>query len=163
MEKEIVNKLIENKETIASMESCTAGYFATTITNVEGASKVLQFSAITYSNLYKIRLGVNKEIIEKYGVYSMETAKNMAKQITYFSESTYGVGITGKINRPDENNPNGNDNEVFCCIYDKDTMTYYCMTLNCPNKPRLMCKKYIVRQVMLKLLPLLERRYVHER
>ena len=29
-EKEVVKKLIKNKETIASMESCTGGYFAST-------------------------------------------------------------------------------------------------------------------------------------
>ena len=163
LEEKIVRLLIKREETIASMESCTAGYFATTITNVDGSSKVLQFSAITYSNLYKIRLGVPKEIIEEHGVYSMETAKSMAKHISYFAESTYGVGITGKINRVDENNLNGKDNEVFVCIYDKDTCTYYCMTITCPNRERLYCKKYIVNQVMKKLLTLLERRYVHER
>ena len=64
METKVVNKLIKNKETISSMESCTAGYFATTITNVDGSSNVLKFSAITYSNEYKIKMGVKKETID---------------------------------------------------------------------------------------------------
>ena len=156
LEEKIVNLLIKRKETVASMESCTAGYFATTITNVDGSSNVLRFSAITYSNEYKVRLGVDKAVIDKYGVYSMETAKCMAKQISFFAESTYGVGITGKINRPDENNLNGKDNEVFICIFNKENLTYYGLKIKCPNKPRLVCKKYIVKKAMQKLLSIIE-------
>ena len=125
LEQRIVEILTNRNETIASMESCTAGYFATTITNVDGSSRVLKFSAITYSNEYKIKMGVDKEIIDKYSVYSIETAKDMAKKISAFSESNYGIGITGKINRPDENNLNGNDSEVFACIYNEGN--YYCI------------------------------------
>ena len=40
MEEKVVKKLIENKETIASMESCTGGFFASTITCVDGSSEV---------------------------------------------------------------------------------------------------------------------------
>ena len=69
LEEKIVKKLDENKETISSMESCTAGYFATTLTNVDGSSRVLKFSAITYSNEYKIKMGVSEETINKYTVY----------------------------------------------------------------------------------------------
>ena len=123
LEEKIVKKLIENKETIASMESCTAGYFATTITNVDGSSEVLKFSAITYSNEYKIKMGVSSEVIDKYSVYSFETSRQMSKCISDFAHSTYGVGITGKINRVDVNNLQGLDNEIFTTIYNsKDNM-----------------------------------------
>ena len=88
MESEIVKRLIKNKETIASMESCTAGYFATTITNVDGSSEVLKFSAVTYSNEYKIKMGVDANIINKYSVYSIETAHEMSKKISVFAKST---------------------------------------------------------------------------
>ena len=71
-EKEVVNKLIEKKETIASMESCTGWYFASTITCVDGSSEVLKFSAVTYSNEYKIKMGVDKDAIDKFSVYSFE-------------------------------------------------------------------------------------------
>ena len=77
LEEKIVKKLDENKETISSMESCTAGYFATTLTNVDGSSRVLKFSAITYSNEYKIKMGVSEETINKYTVYSFETTHEM--------------------------------------------------------------------------------------
>ena len=49
--KEVVELLTKNKETISTMESCTGGYIANAITNIEGASEILKFSAIAYSNL----------------------------------------------------------------------------------------------------------------
>ena len=51
----LVVKLTKNKKTIATMESCTGGGVANIITNIPGASEVLKFSAVTYSNEYKIK------------------------------------------------------------------------------------------------------------
>ena len=107
------------------MESCTGGEIASTITNIEGASNVFEFSAVTYSNEYKIKLGVDSKIIDKYTVYSIETADEMSKVISNYTNSNYGVGITGKLSRPDINNPYGEDNLVFVSIYNKDNNKYY--------------------------------------
>ena len=52
----IVNKLIETEKTISTMESCTGGYIANCITNIPGASEILKFSAVTYSNEFKIKI-----------------------------------------------------------------------------------------------------------
>ncbi len=117
--KEIVKLLDSKKKTISTMESCTGGCLVNEITNIEGASNVLEFSAVTYSNEYKIKMGVDKDIIEKYTVYSEETSVEMAKAIVKFTGSDYGIGITGKLNRVDENNLYGNDSEVFYTIFDK--------------------------------------------
>ena len=81
MYKEIVEKLKAKKLTIATMESCTGGEIASQITNIEGASEVILFSVVTYSNEFKIKMGVSKDIIDKYSVYSIETAREMAKNI----------------------------------------------------------------------------------
>lgn len=121
----LVNELIDKNITIASMESCTGGGFANSITNIEGASDILKFSAVTYSNEYKIRMGVPKEIIDKYSVYSFEVSDSMALNISNFSHSDLGVGITGKLNRVDKNNPFGEDNVVFISIFDKREDKYY--------------------------------------
>lgn len=125
----IVELLTIKNKTIATMESCTGGGLANFITNIEGASDVLRFSAVTYSNEYKIKMGVNKETIEKYTVYSIEVAKEMSKSISLFSNSSYGVGITGKINRADKNNITDNDSIVYVSIYDKDKDNYYTLTI----------------------------------
>ena len=122
---ELVKKLIEQKLTIATMESCTGGGVANAITNVEGASEILKFSAVTYSNEYKIKMGVSSEIIDKYSVYSSECADEMSRNISEFAHSTIGVGITGKLNRVDVNNPYGKDNVVFISVYDSREKKYY--------------------------------------
>lgn len=134
--KEIVEFLIENNKTIATMESCTGGLLAEQITSIEGASKVLKYSAITYSNEFKIKMGVDKNIIDKYSVYSEETAKEMSQKISNYTNSDYGVGITGKLNRVDEKNLFGNDNEVFISIYDKEKDTFYTTSLFVNGKTR---------------------------
>jgi PncC family amidohydrolase len=114
--KRIIAKLTKDKKTIATMESCTGGGVANAITCIEGASEVLKFSAVTYSNEFKIKMGVSKEVIDKYSVYSMETAHEMAKNIKEYTNSDIGIGITGKLNRADEHNNYGKDNEVFISI-----------------------------------------------
>ena len=52
--KRIIKELTKRGETIATMESCTGGGVADAITSIEGASEVLKFSAVTYSNEGKI-------------------------------------------------------------------------------------------------------------
>ena len=123
--RDVVNLLIEKKMTIATMESCTGGFVVSSITDIDGSSNVLKFSAVTYSNEYKIRMGVPEEIIDKYSVYSFEVSDSMALNISNFSHSDLGVGITGKLNRVDKNNPFGEDNVVFISIFDKREDKYY--------------------------------------
>ena len=48
--KKIIEKLKKKNKTISTMESCTGGYLANIITNIEGVSDVFKFSAVTYSN-----------------------------------------------------------------------------------------------------------------
>lgn len=117
--KKIINKLRKLNRTIAIMESCTGGYIVNKITNIPGSSDVLKYSAVTYSNEYKIKMGVSKEIIDKYSVYSQEVADEMSYKIACFSNSDYGVGVTGKLLSSDQYNKYGEDDEVFISLYDK--------------------------------------------
>lgn len=123
--KELVEKLIEKKYTISTMESCTGGSMANAITSVEGSSNVFKYGAVTYSNEYKIKMGVSKAIIDKYSVYSKEVAQEMGKNISLFTLSDYGIGITGKLNKEDKNNPFGDDNIVFISIYNRRKNEFY--------------------------------------
>ena len=150
--KDVVNLLIETKMTIATMESCTGGFVASSITDIDGSSNVLKFSAVTYSNEYKIKMGVSKEVIDKYSVYSMNVAREMAKNISDFAKSDIGVGITGKINRVDENNLFGDDNKIYYAIYDKNSDKYYEYELIAINDTRLNNKKYIMESISKSLL-----------
>ena len=81
---EIIKKLTELSKTIATMESCTGGAVANSITNIEGASLVFKFGAVTYSNEYKIKMGVDSNIIDKYMFERIETALKIVKKIQNF-------------------------------------------------------------------------------
>lgn len=124
MVKQVIDLLSSRKEQIATMESCTGGGVVNWITNIPGASEVLLFSAVTYSNEFKIKLGVSKETIDQYTVYSIETAKQMAHAISLFSHSDYGVGITGTLNRYDPNNDSKQKDLVYIAIYDQKENVY---------------------------------------
>ena len=122
--KKLVNFLIEKNKTISFMESCTGGFLANCVTNVEDASNVFKYGAVTYSNDFKIKMGVSSSTIDKYSVYSKEVAMEMSKAISFFSNSNYGVGVTGKLNKSDKNNLYGDDNIVYISIYDRDSDKY---------------------------------------
>lgn len=145
---DLVKKLVSQKITISTMESCTGGGVANSITNIEGASEILKFSAVTYSNEFKIKMGVSSEIIDKYSVYSMETAKEMSKNISKFTGSILGVGITGKLNRVDINNPYGEDNEVFVSVYDSRTKNFLNAKVEAVRGSRKENKELVIEKII---------------
>ena len=147
----IVERLTEEKMTISSMESCTGGCFCNSLTNVEGASLVFKFSAITYSNEYKIKFGVKKSTIDKYSVYSFEVADEMSCNISKYADSDIGIGITGKLNRADVNNMYGEDNVVFISVYDKgkDKDKFYHKRVVATLDNRVSNKELVVKEVSL--------------
>lgn len=153
--KEIVEKLIEKNKTISTMESCTGGALVNAITNIEGASAVLKFSAVTYSNEFKVRMGVDEKTIQKYSVYSIETAKEMSKKISDFTDSDYGIGITGKINKIDPNNLVGEDDLIYVSIYEKSLTKYHLLKIKAQNDTRINNKNKIVDEIAKVLLALL--------
>ena len=146
--KGIIRVLTNTKKTIATMESCTGGGVVNEITNCEGSSEVLKFSAVTYSNEYKVKMGVSKKIIDKYTVYSMETADDMSKQISNFANSDYGIGITGQLNRPDPANPSSRNNIVYISIYDKENNKYYREKMTIKKEIRRKSKDCIIQKVI---------------
>lgn len=134
--KTIVDTLIKRKETISTMESCTGGKIADAITSCPGSSEIFKFGAVTYSNEYKVKMGVPSEIIEKYTVYSMETANAMSKAISTFTNSTYGIGITGQLKRIDPNNIVNNSDMVYISIYNKNNDSYTTATVQVDKDTR---------------------------
>ncbi len=145
----IVERLTEEKMTISSMESCTGGCFCNSLTNVEGASLVFKFSAITYSNEYKTKFGVKKNTIDKYSVYSFEVADEMSYNISKYADSDIGIGITGKLNRADVNNMSGEDNVVFVSVYVKDNDKFYHKRVVATLDNRVSNKELVVKEISL--------------
>lgn len=143
--RELVNILKEQHKTISTMESCTGGAVASSIIDVDG---VLEFGAVTYSKEFKIKMGVSPEVIEKYSVYSMETAQEMSKVIANFSNANYGVGITGHIDGEDKSDNIKDDNLVYISIYDRDADKYNNFTYKAIYKHRRDNKHKIIDEVV---------------
>jgi len=109
--------LIERKMTITTMESCTAGQIASLITDTEGSSAVLKGAFVTYCNEAKIMQGVPAEVIEKYSVYSKETALAMARACRKTYGADISIGVTGTMGNLDPANPNSSvPGEVFFAV-----------------------------------------------
>lgn len=153
--KRLVEKLKNNNKTISTMESCSGGALASAITDIEGASDVICFSAVTYSNEFKIKMGVAKDVIDEYSVYSFETANDMSFNISKYSNSSYGVGITGKLNKVDKNNLFGDDNIVFISIYDKDNNKFYNEKIKVIKSSRNENKKLVIDKVVEMLISII--------
>tara|TARA_B100001057_G_scaffold476129_1_gene543698 strand:- start:1623 stop:2084 length:462 start_codon:yes stop_codon:yes gene_type:complete len=92
----LVKKLIKKKLKISFVESCTGGLLSSSITSVSGASKVFNLGLITYSDQSKIKiLGINKEIIKKYGAVSFECCLAMVNNLAKISKADINISITG--------------------------------------------------------------------
>ena len=144
---ELVNLLIDNNLTIATMESCTGGGLANEITNVSGASEVLRFSAVTYSNEFKVKMGVSAEVIDEFSVYSAQTAEEMSLNIAKFTNSDFGVGITGKLKRFDHANNAGENDVVFVCVYSTLDNQFYHKSIKVHHDTREENKQDVIGEV----------------
>ena len=150
----VVKRLTDLGKTISFMESCTGGMLSNAITNVSGSSLVFKFGAVTYSNDFKVKMGVSASDIFAYTVYSREVALDMARSILKFTSSDYGVGVTGHLGSIDPNNLSGNINEVFIgiCTRDKE----YVYSINVTSCDRCLQKKEVLKFVCDRLLEVLD-------
>jgi nicotinamide-nucleotide amidase len=88
--------LTKNNLTISTAESCTGGKIAATLTAVSGASNYFKGSVVSYATETKINvLGIDNEVVEKYGVVSTEVASEMVKSVQKIMTSDYAIATTG--------------------------------------------------------------------
>ena len=93
---DVVGKLLVDKGlTLATMESCTGGLLAATVTDVPGSSAYFKGGFVSYSNEAKIALGVDAHLIERCGAVSREVAEAMAEAARQRLKADIGIGITG--------------------------------------------------------------------
>ena len=122
LEQVIANLLIQNNLTVSTAESCTSGLLASRLTDVPGSSKYFKGGSVCYSNELKINdIGVDKDLIEKYGAVSEEVAESLAKNIAQKNNTDIGIGITG-IAGPDGGTEKKPVGLVFVGIFYKNNL-----------------------------------------
>ena len=115
---DILKRLIDNKLTISTAESCTGGMIASAIVDYPGASNCFNEGYVTYSNLAKMKnLGVKEETLATFGAVSEETSKEMAMGVRLRALSDFGLSSTG-IAGPQGGTPEKPVGLVYiCCAY----------------------------------------------
>ena len=92
----LVRRLKTKNYHISAAESCTAGLFSAYLADVPGASRVLSYGFVVYSEEAKNRvLDVPLQTIGEYGVVSEQTAAAMAKGAAEISRAEVAVAVTG--------------------------------------------------------------------
>ena len=96
----LANALIEEARgkrlKIVTAESCTGGLIAGALTEIPGASDVIDRGFVVYSNTAKTKLlSVRAAVIMRYGAVSEEVARAMAEGALKNSSADIAVSCTG--------------------------------------------------------------------
>lgn len=144
----VTENLIRNNMTISFMESCTSGLLASMFTDTQGASAVFKGSFVTYSNEAKIDAGVDETVIQEYGVYSKECAREMARAVKEHFNADIAVGITGTTGNVDPNNMSTSvEGEAYYCIIIENSIYDYYIKLDVNGRSRADIKQYYADDV----------------
>lgn len=80
----------------ATAESCTGGQIIALLTDIPGASSMIDCGFVTYSNEAKQKmLGVKAETLAAHGAVSPETALEMAEGALKKSRASISLAVTG--------------------------------------------------------------------
>jgi competence/damage-inducible protein CinA C-terminal domain len=118
----IGNYLHKNSLTVSTAESCTGGFLASLFTSISGSSKYYYGGVVSYDNSVKINtLGVNSNIINKYGAVSKECVEQMAIGVRKLTNTDYAIATSGIAG------PNGGTKDkpvgtVWIAVADKDSV-----------------------------------------
>ncbi len=119
--KKLTKIAIEKQKTISVCESCTGGLLASYLTKYSGSSKFFLGGIIVYSNQVKEKnLNISKEILNKYGAVSKETAEKMSQNSKKLFSSDYCLAITG-IAGPSRDNSNKKVGLVYISLANNTT------------------------------------------
>lgn len=92
----ITRYLQKNQLKVVTAESCTAGLIASTLAQPPGCGAWLDCAFVTYSEEAKIsNLHVDQNIIDEYGLTSVEVACAMSVGAIEASQATLGIATTG--------------------------------------------------------------------
>ena len=87
---------VEKKVSIATAESCTAGFLAAKITSIPGSSSFFKGGIIAYQNDIKIdHLGVSKSLIKEKTEVCAEVVQQMAQGVRNKFSADFSVATSG--------------------------------------------------------------------
>ena len=106
--------LTEAGLTLATLESCSGGFLANSITDIPGSATYYKGGIVTTSKKMLQASGVPAEVLDRHGLVSPETAMSMANAARQGMGADYGIAITGVIGpEPLEGQPVG---QVYVAI-----------------------------------------------
>ncbi|MGL4853518.1 MAG: CinA family protein [Phocaeicola sp.] len=96
LSKRVANLFWKERLTLATAESCTGGFLASSITSISGSSSYFKGGVIAYSNEVKTNLlGVDSALIEEHGAVSEEVAIAMANGVRKLLGVDCAIATTG--------------------------------------------------------------------
>ena len=106
--------LSECSRTLATMESCSGGFLANSITDIPGCASYYKGGIVATSEKMLQASGVASEVLERHGIVSPQAAMAMADAARQGMGADYGIAITGVIGpEPVEDQPVG---QVYVAI-----------------------------------------------
>jgi nicotinamide-nucleotide amidase len=93
---ELAKILLKKQWRLSTVESCTGGLVAASLTALAGSSEWFERGYVTYSNNAKSEdIGVDAHLIQDHGAVSIQVAKAMAVGAKQSSNSNIALSITG--------------------------------------------------------------------
>jgi nicotinamide-nucleotide amidase len=94
--KQVGERLVTLRKSLAVAESCTGGLLGAAVTDVPGSSAYFLGGVISYADQVKLdQLRVPAATLRRYGAVSEETAAAMASGVRQLLHADIGLSITG--------------------------------------------------------------------
>ncbi len=91
-----IEKLIEQKEEITCVESCTGGLIASMITSHPGVSSIFKGSLVTYDNKIKEHwVLVSEETLKNFGAVSEQCVREMLDGVLKITGAKFAMAVSG--------------------------------------------------------------------
>lgn len=114
----IVQKLQNNKLTVAFAESCTAGMLASEFVRGKGTGSVLLGSIVTYNeNVKQVLLGVKKKTLELYTAESQQVTNEMVMGLHKLLKADICISVTGLADSGGSETPDKPVGTVFFAVF----------------------------------------------
>lgn len=92
----LAKQLIDLRQSIAAAESCTGGWIAKSVTDMDGCSQWFDSAIVTYSNNAKVNLlGVSQLTLDSHGAVSQAVVKEMVLGLLDRCAANIGVSVSG--------------------------------------------------------------------